>query len=235
MYQDAGVNQPQFPSTHQVREIGSRGIPVPPTYAEAQALLDSFEPSPNQQKRLDELGLKAGTRGEAKHVLNAYVEQNPEILKVWEAENATAAVARRAERRGQQDPRVTSPGLFQLLADAGVKVIPTDHAEAAAMADALAPSEEMVKVLREHGRQAPATRAEAREIIRGLPATPKQVQAIMRRTGGRYAPRTRGDAERWFQENPLPADNGGGYQGGYGRGGYGRGGYGRGFQQAAAA
>jgi hypothetical protein len=233
MSQNAGVTQ-QFPSQHQVREISARGIPVPPSYAAAQALLDSLEPSQAQQKRLDELGLQAATRGEAKEVLNAYVEQNPEILKVWEAENAQAAVARRQERRGQQDPRVTSQGLFQLLADAGVKDIPSDHATASAMADALPPSDEMARVLREHGRATPATRAEATEIIRGLPATPKQVQTIMERTFGRWAPRTRGDAERWFQDNPLPANNGGGFRGGYNRGYRGnQGGYRGGYQRAA--
>ena len=50
--------------------------------------------------------------------------------------------------------------------------------------------------------QDPATRAEATEIIRGLPATPDQIVTIMRRTGGRWAPKTRGEAERWFNNNP---------------------------------
>ena len=227
-YQNAGAQKPQFPSQYQVKEIGSRGIPVPPSYGEAQALLDSFEPTPAQQKRLDELGLMAGTRGEAKQVIADYVAENPDILKEWEAENATASVARRQERRGGQDPRVTSPGMFKLLADAGVTEIPTDHATAAAMIDALAPSENMVRVLREHGRAVPETRAEATEIIRGLPATPDQVRTIMSRTRGRWAPRTRGEAERWFQDNPLPG-NGGGY--GRGNGG----GYGRGYAQPMPA
>ena len=209
-YQNAGAQKPQFPSQHQVKEIGSRGIPVPPSWDEAQALLDSFEPTPAQQKRLDELGLVAETLGEAKQVIGDYVAQNPDILKQWEAENAAAAVARRQERRGGQDPRVTSPGLFKLLADAGVTEIPTDHATAAAMIDALAPSENMVRVLREHGRAVPATRAEAAEIIRGLPATPDQIVTIMRRTGGRWAPKTRGDAERWFDNNNNTRNRGAG-------------------------
>ena len=211
--QNAGARQ--YPSEYQVKEIGSRGLPTPPTYDEAQALLDSFEPTPAQQKRLDELGLTAETRGEAKVVIAGYVEQNPGITRQWEEENAAAAVARRQERRGGQDPRVTTPGMFKLLADAGVTEIPSDHATAAAMIDGLKPSEGMERVLREHGRAVPTTRAEATEIIRGLPATPDQVRTIMSRTRGRWAPNTRGDAERWFRDNPLPAT--GGYGGGYGQ------------------
>jgi hypothetical protein len=190
------------PSQYQVKEISSRGIPVPPSYAEAQALLDSFEPSRAQQRRLDENGLTAATRGEAKEVLARLVEKNPEIAAQWEAENAQSRVARRQARRGEADPTVTTPGMYKLLAESGVQNVPTDYATAAAMIDGLNPSDNMVRVLREHGRAVPATRAEATEIIRGLPATPDQIVAIMRRTGGRWAPKTRGEAERWFNNNP---------------------------------
>jgi hypothetical protein len=191
-----------FASPYQVREISSRGIPVPPTYAEAQALLDSFEPTPAQQKRLDENGLTAATRGEAKDVLARLVQENPEMAAQWEAENAQARVARKQARRGEADPTVTSAGMYKLLAESGVENVPTDYATAAAMIDRLPPSDNMVRVLREHGRAVPATRAEATEIIRGLPATPDQIVTIMRRTGGRWAPKTRGEAERWFNVNP---------------------------------
>lgn len=197
--QNAGEST--FPTQHQVKEISARGIPVPPTKVEAQALLDSFEPSPAQQRRLDENGLTAATRGEAKEVLARLVAENPDIAAQWEAENARGRVARRQERRGEADPTVTTPGMFKLLAESGVTEIPTHYATAAAMIDGLAPSDNMVRVLREHGRAVPATRAEATEIIRGLPATPDQIVTIMRRTGGRWAPKTRGDAERWFNNN----------------------------------
>ena len=186
------------PSQYQVKEITSRGMPVPPTYAEAQALIDSFEPTPAQQRRLDEIGLSAGTRGEAKQVIADFVAANPDVAAQWEAENASARVARRQAQRGEQDPTVTTPGMFKLLAEAGVTAIPTDYATAAAMIDGLPPSDNMVRVLKEHGKAVPATRAEATELIRGLPATPDQIVTIMRRTGGRWAPKTRGDAERWF-------------------------------------
>lgn len=199
-----------FPSQHQVKEISSRGIPVPPTYAEAQALLDTFEPTPAQLKRMAENGLTASTRGAAKEVLARLVAEHPEIAAQWEAENATARVARRQARRGEAEPTVTTPGMFKLLAESGVSEIPRDYATAAAMIDALAPSDNMARVLREHGRAVPATRAEATEVIRGLPATPDQIVAIMRRTGGRWAPQTRGEAERWFNNNPRPS--GGGFQ-----------------------
>lgn len=201
-YGGRGTAEKSYPSEHQVKEISARGIPVPPSYAEAQALLDSFEPSPAQQKRLDENGLTAATRGEAKEVLARLVAENPDIAARWEAENARGRVARRQERRGDADPTVTTPGMYKLLAESGVQNVPTDYATAAAMIDGLAPSDNMVRVLREHGRAVPETRAEATEIIRGLPATPDQIVTIMRRTGGRWAPKTRGEAERWFNSNP---------------------------------
>jgi len=191
-----------FPSQYQVKEISSRGMPVPPTYDEAQALLDSFEPTPPQQKRLDEIGLTAATRGEAKQVIAGFVAENPEVDAQWKAENAKNRVARRQARRGEAKPTVTSAGMYRLLAESGVQNVPTDYATAAAMIDQLPPSENMARVLREHARAVPATRAEATEIIRGLPATPDQIVTIMRRTGGRWAPRTRGEAERWFNSNP---------------------------------
>lgn len=72
--QNAGARQ--YPSEYQVREIGSRGLPTPPTYDKTQARLDSFEPPPAQQKRLNELGLTAETRGEVKLVIAGYVAQN---------------------------------------------------------------------------------------------------------------------------------------------------------------
>ena len=196
------AGQKTYPSPHQVKEISSRGIPVPPSYDEAQALLDSFEPSPAQQRRLDENGLVAATRGEAKKVLEQFVKENPEIGAQWEAESAQGRVARRQARRGEAEPTVTTPGMYRLLAESGVQNVPTDYATAAAMIDGLKPSDNMVRVLREHGRAVPATRAEATEIIRGLPATPDQIVTIMRRTGGRWAPKTRGEAERWFNNNP---------------------------------
>lgn len=202
-----------IPSQYQVKEITAKGLPVPPSYAEAQALLDSFEPTPAQQRRLDEIGLAAGTRGEAKQVIADFVAANPEVGSQWEAQNAQARVGRRQERRGAQDASVTTPGMFKLLADAGVTTIPSDYATAAAMIDELPPSDAMVRVLKENGRAAPATRAEATELIRGLPATPDQIVTIMRRTAGRYAPKTRGDAERWFSNDrrtrggtPEPAE-----------------------------
>ena len=198
------AGEKQYASDYQVKEISARGIPVPPSYAEAQALLDSFKPTDAQQKRLDENGLTAATRGEAKEVLARLVAEHPEIAAQWEAENAEARVARRQARRGEADPGVTTPGMYKLLAESGVTNVPTDYATAAAMIDQLPPSENMAKVLREHGRLVPATRAAATEIIRGLPATPEQIVTIMRRTGGRWAPKTRGDAERWFNNNPRP-------------------------------
>jgi len=190
-----------IPSQYQVKEITSRGMPVPPTYAQAQALLDSLEPTEAQQRRLEELGLTADTRGEAKQVIADYLAANPDVAARWEAENATARVARRQEQRGEQAPGVTTPGMFKLLAEAGVKEIPSDFATAAAMIDALPPSENMVRLLKEAGKEVPATRAEANEIINGLHPTPDQIVTIMRATGGRYAPRTRGDAQRWFANN----------------------------------
>jgi hypothetical protein len=196
------AGEKRYPSEHHVKEISARGIPVPPSYAEAQALLDTFEPSPAQQKRLDENGLTATTRGEAKEVLARFVADNPDIAAEWEAQNARGRVARRQERRGEADPTVTTPGMYKLLAESGVQNVPTDYATAAAMIDGLAPSDNMARVLRDHGRAVPETRAEATEIIRGLPASPDQIVAIMRRTGGRWAPKTRGEAERWFDNNP---------------------------------
>jgi hypothetical protein len=193
-----------IPSQYQLKEITSRGLPVPPTYREAQALLDTFPPTAAQQRRLDENGLTAATRGEAKQVIAEFLAANPGVAEQWEAENARGRVERRQARRGEADPSLTTPGMFKLLAESGVTVIPTDYAEAAALIDQLPPSENMAKTLREHGKQVPPTRAEASVIISGLPATPNQIVTIMRRTGGRYAPKTRGDAERWFNENPLP-------------------------------
>jgi ferric-dicitrate binding protein FerR (iron transport regulator) len=195
-----------FPSQYQVKEISSRGMPVPPTYAEAQALLDSFEPTPAQQKRLDEIGLSAATRGEAKQVIADFVAENPEVAAQWEAENAKNRVARRQAQRGEADPTVTTAGMYKLLAESGVQNVPTDYATAAAMIDELPPSDNMARVLKDHGRAVPGTRAEATEIIRGLPATPDQIVTIMRRTGGRWAPKTRGEAERWFNTNPRNRD-----------------------------
>lgn len=186
------------PSQYQVREITTRGIPVPPTYAEAQALLDSFEPSDAQKRRMQEAGLVAATRGEAKGVIAAYVAAHPEAGARWEAEAAQSRVARRQAQRGGREPSVTTPGMFRLLSEAGAEAVPSDYATAAAMIDRLPPSDNMARVLREHGKAVPATRGEATEIISGLPATPEQIVTIMRRTGGRYAPRTRGEAERWF-------------------------------------
>jgi hypothetical protein len=190
-----------FATRYQVREISSRGIPVPPTHAEAQALLDAFEPTPAQQRRLDENGLYAATRGEAKQVIADFVAQNPDVAARWEAENARGRVQRRQARRGEADPTVTTPGMYRLLAESGVENVPTDYATAAALIDQLSPSDNMARVLRENGRAVPATRAEAVEMIRGLPATPDQIIAIMRRTRGNWAPKTRGEAERWFDAN----------------------------------
>lgn len=197
-----------YPSQYQVKEISSRGMPVPPTYAEAQALLDSFEPTPAQQKRLDEIGFAAATRGEAKQVIADFVAWNPEVAAQWEAENAQSRVARRQARRGEAEPGVTTAGMYRLLAESGIRNVPTDRATAAAMIDELPPSDNMARVLRDHGRVVPATRAEATEIIHGLPATPDQIITIMRRTGGRWAPSTRGEAERWFNNNPRTRDAG---------------------------
>ncbi|HEX6372911.1 MAG TPA: hypothetical protein VF006_28570 [Longimicrobium sp.] len=202
------AGEKRYPSEHQVKEISARGIPVPPSYAEAQALLDSFEPSPAQQKRLDEIGLTAATRGEAKQVIADFVAENPDVAAQWDAENAKNRVARRQAQRGEADPTVTTPGMYKLLAESGVQNVPTDYATAAARIDDLPPSDNMARVLREHGRAVPATRAEATEIIRGLPATPDQIVTIMRRTGGRWAPKTRGEAERWFNTNPRTRDAG---------------------------
>lgn len=196
------AGQKRYPSEHQVKEISARGIPVPPSYAEAQALLDSFEPSAAQQKRLDEVGLTAATRGEAKQVIADFVAENPDVAAKWDAENARGRVARRQERRSEADPTVTTPGMYELLAESGIQNVPTDYATAAAMIDELPPSDNMARVLRDHGRAVPATRAEASEVIRALPATPNQIVKIMRRTGGRWAPKTRGEAERWFNNNP---------------------------------
>jgi len=226
---DFGGAGRKTPSPHQVREITARGMSVPPSHQLAQELLDSFEPSEPQQRRLNELGLTAATRGEAKQVIADYVAEHPEILQEWEAQNAQAAVERRQGRQQEQEPRTISSGLFQLLASAGVTNIPTDHATASALADALPPSGQMARVLRAHGRDVPKTRGEARVIISGLPATPDQVQAIVQATGGWY-PKTRGEADRWFRDNPRPQGNRGGYGRGGNRGGYGRG-YGRGYER----
>ncbi|HET6232185.1 MAG TPA: hypothetical protein VFE05_19075 [Longimicrobiaceae bacterium] len=195
------------PSQYQVKEITGRGLPVPPTYAEAQALLDSFPPTDAQQRRLEEIGLEAGTRGEAKGVLAQYVAANPEVGASWEAQAAEGRVTRRQERRGGEDPRVTTPGMFKLLAESGVTNIPSDFATAAALIDALPPSEGMAQVLRDSGRAVPETRAAASEIIRTLPATPDQIVTIMRATGGRYAPKSRGDAQSWFANNRQTRSN----------------------------
>lgn len=208
MRNQTNAGQKTYPSDHQVKVISERGLHVPPSYAEAQALMDSFEPSPAQQKRLDEVGLTAATRGEAKEVLARFVAGNADIAAEWEAQNARGRVARRQERRGEADPTVTTPGMYKLLAESGVQNVPTDYATAAAMIDGLAPSDNMARVLRENGRAVPGTRAEATEIIRGLPATPEQIVSIMRRTGGRWAPKTRGEAERWFDNNPRNRDAG---------------------------
>ncbi|MBB4635884.1 hypothetical protein [Longimicrobium terrae] len=189
------------PSQYQVKEITSRGLPVPSTYDAAQALIDSFPPSDAQKRRMDEVGLSAETRGEAKQVIADFVAANPEIGQRWDAENAEARVTRRQDQRGEQDPKVTTKAMFQLLADHGVQNIPSDFATAARMIDDLPPSEGMVQVLKEHGRAVPETRGAANEVIRGLPATPDQIVSIMRQTAGRYAPRTRGEAERWFSNN----------------------------------
>jgi len=198
------------PSQYQVREITGRGLPVPPTYGAAQALLDSFEPTEPQQRRLKEIGLSAATRGEAKTVIADYVAANPGVAQKWEAENATATVQRRQAARGEGAPRFTTPGMFQLLLQSGVSPIPTDYAEAAAAIDELPPSPKMVELLTQYGRVVPETRAEAGQIIKGLPATPDQIVAIMRQTGGRYAPKTRGDAETWFTNNRRTRGGNGG-------------------------
>jgi hypothetical protein len=198
------------PSQYQVKEITGRGMPVPPSYGEAQALLDSFEPTEPQQKRLKEIGLSAATRGEAKTVIADYVAANPGVAQAWEAQNATATVQRRQAARGEGTPRYTTPGMFQLLLASGVSPIPTDFAEASAKIDALPPSPKMVELLQQYGRAVPETRAEANVIIKGLPATPEQIVAIMRATGGRYAPKTRGDAETWFGNNRRTRGGNGG-------------------------
>jgi hypothetical protein len=190
------------PSQYQVREITSRGMPVPPTYLAAQALLDSFEPTPAQQRRLDENGLSAANRGEAKQVLADLVAQNPQIAAEWEAQNAAAKVARTQARRGEQPAGKTSYAMYNLLVAHGVTEVPTDSAAAAKLIDDLPPSEPMIALLRGNGRVVPATRAEASEIIGNLPATPGQTSTIALATSGRYWPRTRGDAQRWFRENP---------------------------------
>jgi hypothetical protein len=194
------------PSDYQVRQIAERGIPIPPTYAGAQALLDSFEPTAAQQRRLDEHGLKADSRGEAKDVLAKLVEENPHLSAEWEAQSAAAKVARNQQRRGQQPAGKTSGAMYSLLVAHGVESVPTDAAEAAKMIDDLPASEAQINLLRSNGRAVPKTRAEASEIINNLPATPGQTRAITLATNGRYWPRTRGDAQRWFRENPRTPD-----------------------------
>jgi hypothetical protein len=194
------------PTQYQVKEITGRGLPVPPTYDLAQALIDSFEPSEPQQRRLDQHGLTAATRGEAKEVLRQYVDANPGTEERWAEEAAQRQLAQRQQRRGELPPDVTTQKQFALLAAHGVTNVPTNKADAAAMIDALPPSEAMAELLRKAGYNVPETRGEASILIDGLPATEAQTKAIVMATGGQKWPRNRGDAQKWFAAHPKVSD-----------------------------
>lgn len=198
-----------LPSEYQLKAIASRGLAVPPTYGAAQELMDSFPASEFQVNRLKEISeilgedeagfdLASITNGEAKQAIASFLADHPEVQARWEAENAAKRAERRQAARAEAEPKVTSPGMFKALVEAGITEVPSDYATAAAMLDNLAPTPGMVKTLQEHGRAVPATRAAAVELIRTLPATPEQVRAIMLQTRGNYAPKTRGDADTWF-------------------------------------
>jgi hypothetical protein len=196
------AQQRTTPSQYQVKEITQRGLPVPPTYDLAQALIDSFEPTEPQQRRLDENNLMAATRGEATVMLAELVAANPGMQERWKEEAAARQLAKRQQRRGELPPDVTTPRQFALLAANGVTNVPTSKAEAAALIDDLPPSEAMADLLRKAGHNVPETRGEASILIDGLPATPEQTRAIVMATGGQVWPRNRGAAQRWFAEHP---------------------------------
>jgi hypothetical protein len=194
------------PSPYQVAEISGRGLPTPHTYDLAQALIDSFEPTEPQQRRLDENGLTATTRGEAKEVLRQFVEANPGTEERWKEEAAQRQLASRQRRRGELPPDRTTERQFALLAAHGVAIVPTNKADAAAMIDDLPPSEAMAELLRKAGHNVPETRGAASILIDGLPATEAQTRAIVMATGGQKWPRNRGDAQRWFAAHPKVRD-----------------------------
>lgn len=194
------------PSPYQVAEISGRGLPTPHTYDLAQALIDSFEPTEPQQRRLDENGLTATTRGEAKEVLRQFVEANPGTEERWKEEAAQRQLASRQRRRGELPPDRTTERQFALLAAHGVANVPTNKADAAAMIDDLPPSEAMAELLRKAGHNVPETRGAASILIDGLPATEAQTRAIVMATGGQKWPRNRGDAQRWFAAHPKVRD-----------------------------
>lgn len=199
-----------LPSEYQVKAIAGRGLPVPPTYGAAQELIDSFEPSEFQLRRLaqiaehedgDQYATDVATNGEAKQVIASFLADHPEVQAEWEAENASKRIERRQAARAEAEPKVTTPGMFKALVEAGITEVPSDYATAAAMLDNLVPSPGMMNVLQDHGRAVPGTRAAAIEVIRSLPATPEQVRTIMLQTRGRWAPKTRGEADDYFNRN----------------------------------
>jgi hypothetical protein len=161
------------PSDYQVRQIAERGVPIPPTYAGAQALLDSFEPTAAQQRRLDEHGLKADSRGEAKDVLAKLVEENPHLSAEWVAHGVESVPTDAAEAAKMIDDLPASEAQINLLRSNG-RAVPNTRAEASEIINNLpaTPGQTRAITLATNGRYWPRTRGDAQRWFRENPRTP---------------------------------------------------------------